>query len=62
MSSKEIYAEAKIEGFKERTLANARKELGVKCYSEKDDEGNKRWFWKLPNKDSKSNLPPALQR
>jgi hypothetical protein len=51
MPSKEIFRLAKEEGFNERMLARARKELGIKCYPDFDEEGNKLWFWKLPKKD-----------
>jgi len=51
MSSNEIFKLAEQEGFKERTLATARKELGIKCFPEFDEEGNKSWHWKLPEPD-----------
>jgi hypothetical protein len=51
MSSNEIFKLAEQEGFKKDTLAKARNELGVKCYPDFDEEGNKLWYWKLPNAD-----------
>ncbi|MGB7582185.1 MAG: hypothetical protein WBL85_07040 [Sedimentisphaerales bacterium] len=48
MSSKEIFKLAEENGFKETTLAKARKELSVKCFPEFDDDGNKCWHWRLP--------------
>ena len=60
MSSNEIFKLAQQEGFKERTLATARKELGIKCFPEFDDDGNKSWHWKLPSKDGEQLKLPNL--
>ena len=51
MSSNEIFKLAEENGFKEMTLQRARKELGVKCFPDFDEEGNKFWFWRLPKPD-----------
>jgi hypothetical protein len=49
--SNEIFKLAEENGFKERTLQSARKELGVKCFPDFDEEGNKFWCWRLPKDD-----------
>jgi len=51
---------AQEEGFKETTLAKARKELGVKCFPEFDDDGNKCWHWRLPKKEGEKPKIPGL--
>jgi len=47
MRAREVFAQAEDEGFKERTLKTAKKELGVKSYQRYDDEGNRIWYWSL---------------
>ena len=49
--SNEIFKLAEEQGFKEMTLQRARKEIGVKCFPEFDEEGNKSWHWRLPKDD-----------
>ena len=50
-SSNEIFRLAGEQGFKETTLKRARNELGVRCFPEFDEEGNKFWYWRLPKAD-----------
>jgi len=60
MSSNEIFKLAEEEGFKKHTLENARKELGVKCFPDFDEEGNKFWCWRLPKPDGDKKKLPSL--
>jgi hypothetical protein len=62
MPSKEIMKLAEENGFKKHTLENARKEFGVKCYPDFDEEGNKLWFWKLPTKEGGQSKIPGLAK
>jgi hypothetical protein len=61
MPSKEILEMAKEEGFKETTLAKARKELGVKCFPDFDEEGSRFWSWKLPKTNENEKKLPSLE-
>jgi hypothetical protein len=60
MPSNEIMKLAEEEGFNEKTLQRARKELGVKCFPEFDEDGNKSWHWRLPKKDGEQVKLPNL--
>ena len=46
--SKEILKLAEEQCFKDCTLRRARKDLGVRCFPDFDEQGNKFWYWKLP--------------
>jgi hypothetical protein len=60
MSSNEIMKLAEQEGFKKHTLENARKELSIKCFPDFDEEGNKFWSWRLPQKEGEQFKLPNL--
>jgi putative DNA primase/helicase len=60
MSSNEIFKLAEAEGFNERTLARARKELGIKCFPGHDSDGNKCWHWQLPKPEGEQLKIPGL--
>jgi len=45
--SKDILKLAEEQCFKNCTLIRARKELDIKCFPDKDEQGNKFWCWKL---------------
>jgi hypothetical protein len=60
MPSNEIIKLAEIEGIKERMLTVVRKELGIKCFPEFDEEGNKSWHWRLPKADGDKKKLPTL--
>ncbi len=51
MPSNEMYRLAQEQGFKRTTIERARKELGIKCYIEYNDDGERLWYWKLPAAD-----------
>jgi hypothetical protein len=51
---------AKEQGFNEKTLQRARKEIGVKCFQIFDDDGNNSWHWRLPRENKEKNELPAL--
>jgi len=50
ISAKEIFKQAKIEAYSERTIKRAKKELGIISYKDSDEEGNNVWYWKLRSK------------
>lgn len=52
--SKEIFEMAKQEEFNKKTLQRARKEIGIKCYIECDDENNRVWYWRMPDNEQMS--------
>jgi 5S rRNA maturation endonuclease (ribonuclease M5) len=58
--SNEIFKLAEEQKFKDCTLQRARKELGIKCFPEFDEDGNKSWHWKLPKKDGEQFKLPNL--
>jgi hypothetical protein len=60
MPSKEIFKLAEENMFNERMLARARKELGIKCFPDFDEEGNKSWYWRLPGPDGDKPKLPTL--
>ncbi len=60
--SNEMLKLAKEQGFKERTLQGARKELGIKCFPTFDEDGNKYWAWRLPKQDGKQKIIPGLEK
>jgi 5S rRNA maturation endonuclease (ribonuclease M5) len=60
MPSNEIFKLAEEERFNERMLARARKELGIKCFPEFDEEGNKSWHWRLPKVEGEQLKLPNL--
>jgi hypothetical protein len=60
MPSNEIFKLAEEERFNERMLARARKELGIKCCPEFDEEGNKSWHWRLPKAEGEQLKLPNL--
>jgi hypothetical protein len=60
MPSNEIFEQTKKEGFNDRTLQRARKELGIKCFQEFDEEGNNSWHWRLPKQENKQLKMPNL--
>jgi hypothetical protein len=60
MPSKEIFKLAGKEGFNERTLARARKEIVVRCFLDFDEEGNRFWCWRLPKENDNEKKIPGL--
>jgi putative DNA primase/helicase len=48
LPSRKILRLAELQFFKNGTLQRARKEIGVVCFPDFDEEGNKLWLWKLP--------------
>jgi hypothetical protein len=48
LPSRKISRLAELQFFKDKTLQRARKELGIVCFPDFDEQGNKLWLWKLP--------------
>jgi len=49
--AKEIFKLAKTEGYNQKTLNRAKKELGVTSYRDDDEEGNNVWYWRRKRKE-----------
>ncbi len=50
IAAKEVFELAKIEGYSERTIKRAKKELKITSYKDSDEDGNTAWFWKRRSK------------
>jgi hypothetical protein len=55
LPSRKIFRLAELQFFKNGTLQRARKEIGIICFPDFDEEGNKLWLWKLPVSDKFKN-------
>jgi putative DNA primase/helicase len=51
ISAKEVYKLAKTEGYNQKTLNRAKKELGITSYRDDDEEGNNVWYWMRKRKE-----------
>jgi hypothetical protein len=60
--SKELSELAKENGFKEGTLYNAKKELGVNSWPVADNEGNQKWYIGLSKPQNKLLMIPGLAK
>ena len=50
IAAKEIFKQAKIEGYSEKTIRRAKKQLKIISYKDSDEDGNTVWFWKRKTK------------
>ena len=50
IAAKEIFKLAKIEGYSEKTIRRAKKELKIISYKDADEDGKIAWFWKRKTK------------
>jgi hypothetical protein len=50
ISAKEIFEMAEQQGYKERTINRAKKEMGIISYQKYNEEDKRTWYWRI-NKD-----------